>query len=360
METLHLLQPQSRLCKVLSSPLSIRAGAGGGGALKLADHQHHPLRLKQGVLEWGSMKKQAQEERMAKGWGRGGGWVCRSYESSNGGGSSHVEDDSNSSGTMEYLEAQVMDAMSMVPLHGKLLMMLANGREQEVDHINPSKGRLLYKTSTPTIFLKVKDGSDLMLPIVVGEGAVSMLMKALHDEEHFGRPSCYHIMKEMLEALNYKAKMVRITERVVDTYYARILFGKKGAEQQQEEDDEEEALLSVDARPSDAINFAVRCKVPIFINKSIIRADAVRPVLVEEESGGRAVISKRFKLKGAATASFCSKEVASKGDSFAADEAAIVMSMLIAATEERYADAAHWRDELVKLRIIRKEKMRPF
>jgi hypothetical protein len=36
------------------------------------------------------------------------------------------------------------------------------------------------------------------------------------------------------------------------------------------------------------------------------------------------------------------------------------MSMLIAATEERYADAAHWRDELVKLRIIRKEKMRPF
>jgi len=199
-----------------------------------------------------------------------------------------------------------------------------------------------------------------MLPIVVGEGAVSMLMKALHDKEHFGCPSCYHIMKEMLEALNYKAKMVRITECVVDTYYARILFGKKGAEQQQEEDDEEEALLSVDARPSDAINFAVRCKVPIFINKSIIRADAVRPVLVEEESGGRAVISKRFKLKGAATASFCSKEVASKGDSFAADEAAIVMSMLIAATEERYADAAHWRDELVKLRIIRKEKMRPF
>jgi len=51
---------------VLSSPLSIRAGAGGGGALKLADHQHHPLRLKQGVLEWGSMKKQAQEGRMAR------------------------------------------------------------------------------------------------------------------------------------------------------------------------------------------------------------------------------------------------------------------------------------------------------
>jgi bifunctional DNase/RNase len=261
-----------------------------------------------------------------------------------------VEDDNDSNGTMEYVEAQVMDAVSMVPLHGKLLMTLANGREQEVDHINPSKGRLLYKASTPTMFLKVMDGSDLMLPIVVGEVAMTMLMRALHDEEHFGRPSCYHLMKEMVGALKYEARMVRITERVVDTYYARIFLGKKGEE---EEEEEEEALLSIDARPSDAINFAVRCKVPIFINRRIITADAVRPVL--EESGNGAAVSKSFKLRGSGTSFW--EAAASEADSFAADEAALVINMLVAATEERYADAAHWRDELSRLRKIRKEKL---
>jgi hypothetical protein len=49
--------------------------------------------------------------------------------------------------------------------------------------------------------------------------------------------------------------------------------------------------------------------------------------------------------------------VASEADSFVADEVALVMSMLIAATEERYADAAHWRDELIRLRKSRKENL---
>jgi bifunctional DNase/RNase len=323
--------------------------------LKLVAHHQHPLR--QGFSEWGRLKHvQGRIARVcsssrngARVWGRGRR-ICSSYQSSSGGaGSSHVEDDNDSNGTMEYVEAQVMDAVSMVPLHGKLLMTLANGREQEVDHINPSKGRLLYKASTPTMFLKVMDGSDLMLPIVVGEVAMTMLMRALHDEEHFGRPSCYHLMKEMVGALKYEARMVRITERVVDTYYARIFLGKKG----EEEEEEEEALLSIDARPSDAINFAVRCKVPIFINRRIITADAVRPVLEESRNG--AAVSKSFKLRGSGTSFW--EAAASEADSFAADEAALVMNMLVAATDERYADAAHWRDELSRLRKTRNEKL---
>ncbi len=360
METLHLLHPQTRLCAFLASPVRLkpgRGGGGGGGHLKLVAHHQHPQR--QGFSEWGRLKQVqgriasvcSSSRNGARVWGRGRR-ICSSYQSSSGGaGSSHVEDDNDSNGTMEYVEAQVMDAVSMVPLHGKLLMTLANGREQEVDHINPSKGRLLYKASTPTMFLKVMDGSDLMLPIVVGEVAMTMLMRALHDEEHFGRPSCYHLMKEMVGALKYEARMVRITERVVDTYYARIFLGKKGEEEEEEE--EEEALLSIDARPSDAINFAVRCKVPIFINRRIITADAVRPVL--EESGNGAAVSKSFKLRGSGTSFW--EAAASEADSFAADEAALVMNMLVAATEERYADAAHWRDELSRLRKIRKEKL---
>lgn len=60
-------------------------------------------------------------------------------------------------------------AVSMVPAHGQLFMTLANGKEVEVHHVNPAQGRLLYKSSTPAIFLKIEHEQDLMLPIIVGE-----------------------------------------------------------------------------------------------------------------------------------------------------------------------------------------------
>lgn len=63
----------------------------------------------------------------------------------------------------------MLSAVKMVPSHGQLFMTLNDGREVEVSHVNPSKGHLLYKGSTPTIFLKMAADSDLMLPIVVGE-----------------------------------------------------------------------------------------------------------------------------------------------------------------------------------------------
>ncbi|KAJ4841621.1 hypothetical protein Tsubulata_004915 [Turnera subulata] len=63
-----------------------------------------------------------------------------------------------------------------------------------------------------------------------------------------------------------KVKMVRITERVVSTYFARLCFGKPG----------ENVFLSVDARPSDAINVANRCEVPIYVSKQIVSTDAIR------------------------------------------------------------------------------------
>ena len=52
-------------------------------------------------------------------------------------------------------------------------MAMSNGAEVEVEHVNPTAGRLLYPTATPTIFLKMADSSDLLLPIVVGKWSVS-------------------------------------------------------------------------------------------------------------------------------------------------------------------------------------------
>ncbi|KAJ7299078.1 hypothetical protein O6H91_Y308600 [Diphasiastrum complanatum] len=236
----------------------------------------------------------------------------------------------------DYALAHVVDAVSMVPLQGQLFMTLANGREVEVDHINPAKGRLLYRSRNPTIFLKIAQ-EELILPIVVGEIAVAMLIRALHDDDNWGRPNHYQLLRDVFGTLNYEVRMVRVTERVVDTYYARIYFSKEG----------DHELHSVDSRPSDAINLAVRCKVPIYVNKKIVDADAVRPVYASNWAEHSKNCQKSSSLDSPD----------GEPDPIA-EEITLLRDMLVAVVEERYRDAARCRDQLNKLRVDYKGKLR--
>lgn len=217
-------------------------------------------------------------------------------------------------------------------------MTLANGSEVELDHVNPPKGRLLYRSRNPTIFLKIHCEADLLLPIIVGDVAVGMLMKALHGEENSVRPNQYHLMKNLVGTLNFEVRMIRVTERVADTYHARIYLGRPG----------EEEMQSVDARPSDAVNLAVRCKVPIYVNKDIVTSDAVRPVYAVTRTTADAANEAAYK------GNFSSLDCAENGLDPIAEEITLVKNMLLAVVDERYSDAAHWRDELSSLRAQRR------
>jgi bifunctional DNase/RNase len=235
----------------------------------------------------------------------------------------------------EYIEANVMEAVRMIPTRNQLFMTMASGAEVEVVHVNPTAGRLLYQTSTPTIFLKMADASELMLPIVVGELAIGLLMKAFRNEQT-ARPNCYELMRDMIESLGHEVRMVKITQRIVDTYYARIYIAKPG----------ENKLTSVDARPSDAINLAVRCQVPVFVSKSIVLNDSVKiayaPVY-DSVYGGRSV-------RSAGPAKDALLDSPLSEHDVVAEEITLVRSMMAAVSEERYRDAASLRDELNTLR----------
>ncbi|KAI5077328.1 hypothetical protein GOP47_0007152 [Adiantum capillus-veneris] len=234
----------------------------------------------------------------------------------------------------KYLEAQVVEAVSLLPSQGHLFMTLANGGEVEVNHVNPPKGRLLYRTRNPTIFLSLMSDKELILPIIVGDIAVGMLMKALRGEEATARPNQYHLMRDLLSSLNFEVRMVKVAERVADTYLSRIFIGKPG----------EEEMMSVDARPSDAINLAVRCKVPIFVNEDIVYADAVKPVHASTQA---ATVVLNY-------SSLSNLDRPAEGRDPVAEEITLMKNMLIAVVEERYSDAAHWRDELNTLRAQRR------
>lgn len=128
--------------------------------------------------------------------------------------------------------------------------------------------------------------------------------------------------------LGYEVKMVKITDRVVNTYFARIYFGKTG----------ERATFSVDARPSDAINVAKRCKAPIYVNKQIVLTDAIR------------IAYRTGRIHDTRAIYDVLLDSPMEGPDLLGEELRLVQKMKLAVKEERYNDAAMWRDKLVKLR----------
>ncbi len=101
------------------------------------------------------------------------------------------------------------------------------------------------------LLLEEIDGARL-LPIVCGiaEGQ-ALAMKASGIEPL--RPMTHDLLASTIEALGGTVGRVVVTEVKDDTFYARVIVDLRGEE------------LSMDARPSDALNVAVRCGAPIFV-----------------------------------------------------------------------------------------------
>ncbi|XWS42195.1 hypothetical protein CRYUN_Cryun17cG0147200 [Craigia yunnanensis] len=186
----------------------------------------------------------------------------------------------------------------------------------------------LSRFPSPTIFLKISCDGDFLLPIIVGEFSIEKLIAAFWGDDSGDSPDQFHLVKNVVEKLGYEVKMVKITERVVNTYFAKLYFSKPG----------ENDLISVDARPSDAINVANRCKAPIYVNKQIVLTDAIR---IGYGMG---------RVRDTKSTYDVSLDSAADGPDLLTKELDLVRNMNLAVKEERYNDAAMLRDKLMKLR----------
>ncbi|PPS04631.1 hypothetical protein GOBAR_AA16028 [Gossypium barbadense] len=175
----------------------------------------------------------------------------------------------------------------------------------------------LSRFPSPTIFLKIPCDGEFLLPIVVGEFSVEKLIAAFWGDDKGDTPDQFQLVNNVVEKLGYEVKMVRITERVVNTYFAKLYFSKPG----------ENDVIIVDARPSDAINVANRCKAPIYVNKQIVLADAIRIGY-----GMGRVLDKKSTYD-------VSLDSAADGPDFLLEELDLVRNMDLAVKEERYTDA---------------------
>lgn len=186
----------------------------------------------------------------------------------------------------------------------------------------------LRRFQNPTIFLKISCDGDFLLPIIVGEFAIEKLIDPQWEDKNGDSPDQFNFIRDLVEKLGYQVTMVRITERVVNTYFARLYFSKPGKND----------ILSVDARPSDAINVANRCKAPIFVSRQIVLEDAIK---IGYGMGRTRDTKSTYDV---------SLDSAADGPDILSEELYLVKNMNFAIREERYKDAAMWRDKLVKLR----------
>ena len=123
------------------------------------------------------------------------------------------------------------------------------------------------------VILKDVD-SERYLPVWIGPAEADAITVQLTDTTP-ARPLTHDLIASLLIELGAKVRYVVINDLQNETFYARILLQtKSGAE------------ISVDSRPSDAINVAVRVKCPIYIEDAIMDANAQFP---EEEGTAAAV-----------------------------------------------------------------------
>lgn len=140
--------------------------------------------------------------------------------------------------------------------------------EMEVHGVN-----LDVLTNQPVIILKELD-SNRYLPIWIGQFEATAILMEIQGI-HPSRPLTHDLLKTIIDSLNSSVSRIVINDLKDGTFFARI-FISTGS-------DELEKEIEIDARPSDAIALAVRFKVPIFANDSVLEQAAITSEDGDEE-----------------------------------------------------------------------------
>ncbi|MDW8328138.1 MAG: bifunctional nuclease family protein [Anaerolineales bacterium] len=123
------------------------------------------------------------------------------------------------------------------------------------------------------VILKDVD-SDRYLPIWIGPFEADAITIVLQEQE-VPRPLTHDLLKNVIYQLGGTVEQIVISELKNEVFYARIIIEVNGR------------TLEIDSRPSDAIALAVRARVPIYIEESVMEKAAVQPEAeVESEEGG--------------------------------------------------------------------------
>jgi len=116
-------------------------------------------------------------------------------------------------------------------------------------------------TNTPIVVLKGIE-SETVLPIWVGAfeaNAIALEIEKIVPQ----RPMTHDLLRNVIIECGLRASRVIVTELLDNTFYAAV-----------ELSDDQDDLVTMDARPSDAIALALRLDCPIFVRQSVLDLSA--------------------------------------------------------------------------------------
>lgn len=151
--------------------------------------------------------------------------------------------------------------------------------EVEVYDVFTMKGEEAVSTAVQATVLLREKGEGRMIAIWMGESEGVAMAYALEDKE-LPRPMTHDLTKNLLDAVGVSVQSVTINKLVKETFYA-VVSVRNGS-----------GPKDVDARPSDAINLAIRAGAPLFVEDSVFDESPaiVRPAK-PERTGSAAIVS---------------------------------------------------------------------
>ncbi len=134
----------------------------------------------------------------------------------------------------------------------------------------------------PVVVLKEKNG-DRELYIWIGPVEAMALQRAIN-KEVFQRPLTHELLRNVIEKAELIMEHIEIDDLRDHTYYATIYLRSAEAK-----------LISIDARPSDALVLASWTGVPIFVSDQVIEGMTQGE---EEDSGQKKVVFTQEDIEG--------------------------------------------------------------
>ena len=111
-------------------------------------------------------------------------------------------------------------------------------------------------TNSPIVILRDKEGHRV-LPIWVGIPEANAIALQIENVQT-PRPMTHDLLRNVIQDLKGAVQKVVVCDLQENTFYALIYVSLAGD------------TLAIDARPSDAIALALRARVPIFVEDSVI------------------------------------------------------------------------------------------
>lgn len=183
------------------------------------------------------------------------------------------------------------------------------------------------------VFLRLEEGLPFanVLPVFIGDFECAALINQIQNLKP-ARPMTHDLASAMLLQMGCRVTKVSVTELVGSTYHARVYWTAPAASSLAAK--EQSGELNIDARPSDAINFAVRFGAPIYVARAV----------AAKMSHPAAEIAIRTETITDIDRT-CREDVANTKD----PTIGLQLELQLAISRERYSEAARLRAEIDKM-----------